>query len=188
MVKSQKCWVKRKGIETYCAFVQSAKSEKINNILCWDMYICGKTVGKASKWVIRNMGFCLLLGRQGLVEEGGPQRGAHTQGFKDTSYRTSRGSSGWESTCKAGDEGLIPGLKRIHVPQGNWVCGPRLLRLHSGAREPQQEKPLQWRARTAAGEEPPAQGNESKPARRNPDPGQPITINNTINVLLIFYF
>ena len=29
------------------SFVQSAKSEKINNILCWDTYICGKTIGKA---------------------------------------------------------------------------------------------------------------------------------------------
>lgn len=68
------------------SFIQSAKSENINNILCWDMYICGKTIRKASKWVIRNTGFCLLLGKQGLEEEGGSQRGAHTYGFKDTGY------------------------------------------------------------------------------------------------------
>ena len=85
------------------SFVQSAKSEKINNILCWDTYICGKTIGKAREWVVRNMEFCLLLGKQALVEEGGPQRGAHT-------HRASKilvtglpwWSSGWESTCNAG--------------------------------------------------------------------------------------
>ena len=50
--------------------------------------------------------------------------------------------------ANAGDTGPIPGLRRFHMPRGNWAHVPQLLSLHSRACALQQEKPLQWEART----------------------------------------
>ena len=46
--------------------------------------------------------------------------------------------------ANAGDTGLIPGLGRFHVLQGNWAHVPQLLTLCPKTIAPQQEKPLQW--------------------------------------------
>ena len=50
--------------------------------------------------------------------------------------------------ANAGDTGPIPGLRRFHMPRGNWAHVPQLPSLHSTACALQQEKPLQWEART----------------------------------------
>ena len=81
--------------------------------------------------------------------------------------------------ANAGDTGLIPGPGRSHMPRSNYARAPQLLSLRSRAREPQllslcaktteahapraralqQEKPLQWEARTRQRRVAPARGN-----------------------------
>ena len=50
----------------------------------------------------------------------------------------------------AGDTGLIPGLWKSRMPQGNEAYVPQLLSLCSRVRALQQEEPLQREAHTTA--------------------------------------
>ena len=57
------------------------------------------------------------------------------------------GSPGIRSPpTSTGDMGVIPGLGRCHMLQGNWVCMPQLLSLSSRVQKLQQEKPPQGEA------------------------------------------
>ena len=93
----------------------------------------------------------------------------------------------------SGDIGLIPGLGRFHVPQGNKVCVPQLLSPCSGALEPnywahvlqllkpehlepmlpQQEKPPQWEARALQQSVAPTCCNQRKSVCSDEDLPQP---------------
>ena len=52
-------------------------------------------------------------------------------------YGLPRWLSGKESTCQCRRQGLIPDLRRSHIPRSNQVPAPQLLSLCSRAREPQ---------------------------------------------------
>ena len=61
------------------------------------------------------------------------------------------GTVGKNPPANAGDTGLIPGLRRFHMPQNNYAPSLQLLRPHAATTEaqaprtcvPQQEKPPQ---------------------------------------------
>ena len=83
--------------------------------------------------------------------------------------------------ASAGDVGSNPGPGRSHMPQNNEARAPQLLSLRSRALRattaeacaPQQEKPLQWEARTPQERVAHALCNWRKPARSNEDRSQP---------------
>ena len=56
--------------------------------------------------------------------------------LKNTFQRLPWGLSGKESPANTGDMGLIPGLRRSHMPQSNDACAPQLMNPFSGAQEP----------------------------------------------------
>lgn len=67
--------------------------------------------------------------------------------------------------ASAEDTGVLPGLRIIHMPQGNI---PQLLSPHLAAHVPPQEKPGHHTQRVA-----PARCNWRKPTDSKEDPAQP---------------
>ena len=59
--------------------------------------------------------------------------------------------------------GLIPGLLRFHMPQGNQACAPQLLSLYSRAHVLQKEKPAMRSPCTATREQPPLTATRESP-------------------------
>ena len=53
-----------------------------------------------------------------------------------------------KSLAEAGDMGSFPGLRRSHLPRGNWACTPQLPSWCSRTCALQQEKPTQLETNT----------------------------------------
>ena len=99
--------------------------------------------------------------------------------------------------ASAGDMGSSPGPGRSHMPQSNQVRAPQLLSLRSRAHEPQllspratttegcvprarapqQEKPLQWKAREPQQRVAPAQLEKARTQQQRPNAAKNKLIN-----------